>query len=212
MENVTKKKRTVSRELRLNKSTLCGKCGHDFAAHCESNVTHWDAADRLYRCTSRHCTLGAPGSYIKGNGWSPCPCPAFVHPVTGKITPLKRPTTPETPCGKCGHPKKHHCRKNGIGIEVDGKIRGCRHLWAHMHRDTCDGSTGACDSTACAESTGTWEAPQWCNCSRFVNPYLAQRPKKQTVKSKNLNPSAKRQETRQLDLFPAAMAEEVQEP
>ena len=76
----------------VNKSTPCADCGHAAGDHCASGRTHWDAEEHLFSCIAQHCICG------------PCRCPAFVNPFTGKIAPWTRPTLPETPCARCGHP------------------------------------------------------------------------------------------------------------
>jgi hypothetical protein len=156
----------------VNKSTACAQCGHGYGLHCESGRTHWDAEDHLFSCIAQHCECG------------PCRCPAFVNPYTGAIAAWKRPTTPETPCATCGHPKKHHCRKGQVSIVVDGVPRGCSHYLAFLRADMRGEPN--CDSTACAELLNV-EQQTFCPCQRFVSPYARRRQKKR-VNTKTLIP------------------------
>jgi hypothetical protein len=153
----------------VNKSTACGNCGHGYGVHCESGRTHWHADDSLFCCITQHCVCG------------PCQCAGFVNPFTGAIAAWKRPTTPETPCATCGHPKKHHCRKGRISIELAGTPYGCRHYmdWLALEISSAEREP-SCDSTACAEVLNV-EQKTFCPCPRFVSPYARRRQKKRTT-------------------------------
>lgn len=158
----------------VNKSTPCGHCDHRYGAHCESGRMHWDTEDYLFCCIFAHCQCG------------PCQCWAFVNPFTGKVTAWKRPVEEITPCASCGHPKKHHCRKGRISIEVDGVPYGCSHYMKSVESDFS--IAPSCDSTACAEVLDV-EQEKFCPCPRFVSPYARPRQKKRTTTkgSKSMN-------------------------
>ncbi len=148
----------------VNKSTPCADCGHAAGDHCASGRTHWDAEEHLFSCIAQHCICG------------PCRCPAFVNPFTGKIAPWTRPTLPETPCARCGHPKQHHCRKGSTGIiGLDGVPHTCSHYLAYIRADFT--GTPECVDCRCAEILDA-EKVIFCSCSRFKNPYLQPRKKR----------------------------------
>jgi hypothetical protein len=177
----------------INKSTKCMDCGHSYSFHCAGHEDHfteslnrviglnnpasqesiWSNDDGWHSCTTTHCTSGV---YENGHShW--CLCQNFINPYTGKVVAWKPEVTPDTPCAKCSHPKKHHCRKGAVSIVVDGVPRICSHYAAHIQANVC--GEPCCDSTACAEVN---EQKVFCSCQRFVSPYRKS-PKRKSKKT-----------------------------
>jgi hypothetical protein len=91
-----------------------------------------------------------------------------VNPYTQAITAWKRPVEPDTPCAHCHHPRKHHCTKGKISIEVDGVPWGCSHYVRWLDADMR--GEPRCDNTHCADVLD--EAKRiFCTCPRFISPY-----------------------------------------
>lgn len=145
----------------VTKTTECGCCGHSKDSHCESGVPHAmpDDPEAWFSCITEHCRSGI---YENGNAtW--CTCAGFENPFTHRIAVWRPPTTEETPCATCQHPRAHHCTKSRdrVGLWIDGRYRGCRHVLA--------GKT-ACDSTCCNEVVDAAQRV-FCRCNKFVSPY-----------------------------------------
>jgi hypothetical protein len=167
---------------KVSKATPCGNphCGHPNGSHCATGLQHGPTDDGLtpwHCCISAHCLCG----FWKGF-WCPCPCEGFVNPYTGKVNPWRRPVEESTPCAKCQHSRKRHCRKGKKSIEVDGVPRACRHYveWLALDISSAEREP-CCDSTSCAEVTDM-EDNVFCPCPGFVSPYTRRRTARKPTK------------------------------
>lgn len=155
----------------LTNKTACANCGHRRDAHCMGSPRmHYTADDAHYYCVREHCE--AQNKIPGRNALRPCRCDGFrAH--AGAPVKMKRPEADDfTPCLRCRHPKNHHCRvqrteSGETGFFVGSVPYQCSHFDA-----AANPTTYHCRSGHCAE----WDeaAGVWCECPKFVNPWVAQ--------------------------------------
>lgn len=158
----------------VSKSTLCADCQHSKGSHCPSGMPHFLAGEIWFSCLTEHCKAG-----IYENGvtrW--CDCMGFRSP-SGRVAVWKPPTTPETPCAKCNHPRAHHCTKSkdSAGLWVNGQQYGCQHLLQWLENDMH--GQAACCSTSCNEIVNE-TLQTFCSCTKFTSPF-SRRKKREKI-------------------------------
>jgi hypothetical protein len=124
-----------------------------------------------------------------------CECPAFC-PTDRKPTIPRAPVGPYTPCKSCGHGRNQHCTKHKPGAvarlkspsdvaykilrKPDGTSYGCKHF-------SLTDSACQCNSTGCS---ATPDGQNFCECEKFVNPWLVRKTRGAGGKSRNRKPVA----------------------
>jgi hypothetical protein len=158
-------------------NTLCD-CGHPRDCHRQPRLAH----PPLTPSTDMPCEVNVG-----------CDCQQFS--IGGKPFRPRIAISEWTLCAACQHPRHQHCTKRKPGLiqrlepgemayrilqKADGTSYGCRHF--DSENPNCQ-----CDSTGCSASP---DGKNFCDCEKFVNPWLTPKTKVTGEKSRNRKPVA----------------------
>ena len=175
---------------KVSSTTPC-VCGHPRKDHHTTPESHVADGDCAYYCVTSHCGVF---SYRDGVS-APCDCQHFRANETDAPKFTKPRVGPYDLCANCGHFKTSHCTKAKPGKagrlkpgemayrilqKDDGGSYGCRHF--DLANPNCQ-----CDSTGCS---ATADGVNFCECKKFVNPWLTPKKRVASGKSHNRKPVA----------------------
>jgi hypothetical protein len=170
--------------------TLCVDCGHEQGQHHMHPSGHHADGNWLFYCISSHCCAQVRNP---DRTFSACTC-LYFRATPETVPELTRPAVDDwTPCASCGHWRSKHCTKR----KVDSKKSLSQTDWKGLEDENnlpvpCSHTPEnpipyACSSSACATVLGEGDAAHFCDCQKFVSPFLKKKPAKQP-KIKSLIP------------------------
>lgn len=185
IEDVDEDSAGQSPKSKVGPNTPCIDCGCPRQSHHISPEPHTIDGEHAFYCVTTHC---AAMKWVDGHHVD-CDCPRFRAHETD-VPKFTRPRVgPYDRCANpaCGHWKIDHCTKKKPGAvnrlkpgelayrilqKAAGLSYGCKHF--SLTNDACQ-----CDSTSCA---ATPDSKNFCECEKFINPWL--KPKTKTATRK----------------------------
>jgi hypothetical protein len=181
----------TARKAKKGTRTLCVDCGHEQGDHHMHPSGHHVDGNWLFYCISSHCCALVRNA---DRTFSDCTCLHF-RATADAVPELTRPQVDDwTPCAACGHWRSKHCTRRKVDPAkplsvLDWKGLTDENDLAVPCSHTTTAKNYACGSSACATVLGEGDEAKFCDCKKFVSPFLKKKPAKRS-KIKSLIPVA----------------------